>query len=164
MAKKKQSAKPKSKLPPLVKFDWKKELRKDGFKISRDGKISKQVLNNKKGQSYTEKELLRRQAKTGVPAYKTKKFTKTQALNVVARRQGYKDIHHYFKIRKTDKHRVFERYAKDAGQATGLGSSFESKYKSYADTGYEHGTEEEYDLLYDLDMVGDDDIDRYTED
>lgn len=160
----KKAVKQKAKLPPLKKFDWKKELRKDGFKISRDGKIQKQVLNNKKGQSYTEKELLRRQAKTGTPAYKMKKFTKTQALNIIARKQGYKNIQAYFKERKSDKHRVFERYAKEAGIDSGLGSSFETKYKAYADSGYEHGTDEEYDLLYDLDMVGDDDIDRYIED
>ena len=161
---KKQAVKPKAKLPPLKKFDWKKELRANGFKISRDGKIQKQVLNQPKGNKYSEKTLLRRQAKTGTPAYKQKKFTKTQALNVVARQQGYKDIKHYFKIRKDPKHRHFEKLARDAGKDTGLGSQFEDKYKAYSDVGFEHGTDEEFDLLYDLDVIDEGDYDRYFED
>jgi len=161
------ASKKKVKAPPLAKFDWKKELRKNGFKISRDGAIHKQVLNQPKkakGITYTEKALIRRQAKTGIPAYKQKKYTKTQALNLLAREQGYKDIKDYFKVRKSPKHRHFEQIAKEEKKSTGLGSSFEEKFKAYADTGYEHGTEEEYDLLYDLDMVDEEDYDDYPED
>jgi len=163
--KKTASSKPKEKLPPLKKFDWKKELRANEFKISRDGKISKQVLNQpRSGKQYTEKQLLRRQAMMNIPAYKQKKFTKTQALNQVVRQQGYKNIKQYFKIRKEDKHRIFERKASERGKEIGLGSDFEQAYANWQATGYERGSEAEFDLLYEIDDVADEDYDRYTED
>lgn len=155
--------KSKTKLPPLIKFDWKKELRANGFKVSRDNKITKQVLNQPKGRTYTEKVLLRRQAKYNIPAYKTKKYTKTQALNVIARETGYKDIKTFFKARKTDKYRVFARYARDAKKPTELGSEFARKYKTYSDTGFASG-EAETDLLEEVDMIGPEDYDKYIED
>lgn len=157
------ATKKKAKLPPLSKFDWKKELRGNGYKISRTGKITKEVLNQPKGGESTEKQLLRRQAKYNIPAYKTKGFTKQQALNNLARNIGYKDINSYFKARKTGKHRVFERYAREAKKKIGLGSKFEKQYKKYADSGFDHG-QEEYDLLSMLDMVDEDDYDPYSED
>lgn len=155
----------KEKLPPLSKFDYKKELRKNGFKISRDGTIKKQVVNKprKKGEKpYTEQALIRRQAMTGIPAYRQKKYTKTQALNEVARKNGYKDFKAYNKVRKSGKHRVFQELARKHGKDFGVGGELETKYKAYVDSGYDPS--EEYDLLYTLGEVGDEDEDRYKED
>ena len=156
--------KPKASLSPLKKFDWKKELRKDGYKISNDGKIKKQVLNQPKGQKYSEKILLRRQAKTGTPAYKTKTFSKSRALNDLAHKAGYNNIEEYFAARKTAKHRYFEHLVDEADKDTGIGSDFERKYKAYADTDFESGTDEEFDLLYEADLADEQDYDRYIED
>ncbi|MCI0613383.1 hypothetical protein L0244_10360, partial [bacterium] len=81
----------------------------------------------------------------------------------IAQENGYKDIKHYFDVRKTGKYRKFERYARDAGKPLGLGSKFEKMYKEYSDSGFERG-ETEYRLLYELDLVTEADYDKYTED
>jgi len=154
----------KEKLSPLVKFDWRKEIRKAGFKVSRLGVITKQVLNQPKEKIHTEKSLIRRQAITGIPAYKTKKYTKTQALNNVAREAGYRNIKQYFRERKTDSHRKFERQALKNKKDTSLSSEFERAYANYANAGYAEQSEEEYELLYESGLIDEEDYRTYTED
>lgn len=156
MAKKKEA--------PLPKYDYRKDLRKQGFKISRDGKITKLVLNKPKesAKPATEKVLTRLQAMTGVPAYKVKKYTKAQALNELARSSGYKNYKAYQKQRKTGKHKAFERMARKHGVDAGLGSKFEKMFKAYADSGYEDV--EKRDLLFYMGEIDVEDFDKYTED
>lgn len=166
-----KSGKPKPSLPRQSSFDWKKELRKDGFKISRNGKITKEITINWRTK-YKPKELtpakfakLQKKSFVDKEEITTKiTLTKDKALNLLAKNAGFKNIAAFFDFRKTDKYREFEIKAKNAGVDSSLTSNFLQHLKAWKDVDFENRSEEAFDVLHDLHYVDYDDIDRYVED